>query len=89
MCVPAAAVAQAPGGPLKPAFVDGPPAPIPPAVVSRDPEGHVTIRAIRLTERLVLDGRLDERLYKDTQPIGDFVQQEPREGDLATEKTEV
>jgi hypothetical protein len=58
-------------------------------MVSRDDEGHVTIRATRLTEPLTLDGRLDERLYRDTEPIGEFVQQEPREGEPATEKTEV
>jgi hypothetical protein len=71
------------------AFADAPPAPVPPAVVSRDEEGHVTIRAVRLTEPIVLDGRLDERVYHDTEPIDGFVQQEPHEGAGATEKTEV
>ena len=71
------------------AFIDGPPAPVPPAVVSRDERGGVTIRAIRIVEPIVLDGRLDDRLYKDTPPVSDFVQQEPREGQTATEKTEV
>ena len=61
----------------------------PPAVVSRDEDGHVTVRAIRLTERLVLDGRLDDRVYRETEPFGDFIQQEPREGEPATEKSEV
>ena len=69
--------------------IDGPPEPVPPAVVSRDDAGHVTIRAIRLTEPLVLDGRLDERLYHDNDSISDFVQQEPLEGRPATDKTEV
>ena len=77
VCLPSAAVAQAP------------PAPVPPAVVSRDAEGHVAVRGIRLAERLVLDGRLDESLYRDTPSFGDFVQQEPDEGQPATEKTEV
>ena len=36
-----------------------------------------------------LDGRLDERLYHETESISDFVQQEPFEGQAATEKTEV
>jgi hypothetical protein len=85
--LPAAAMAGSQRGPT--AILDGPPAPVPPAVVSRDVEGHVTIRAIQLTEPLVLDGRLDERLYRETEPIGEFVQQEPREGQPATEKTEV
>lgn len=97
MCLlaPARAGAQAPegvhasGGPRSSAALDAPPAPVPPAVLSRDAEGNVTIRAIRLSEPLALDGRLDDRLYRDTLPIDQFVQQEPREGDPATEKTEV
>ena len=89
VCVPAAATAQPTPRPVRNAFVDGPPAPIAPAVIFRDDQGHVTIRAIRLTERLVLDGRLDDRLYSESAPFGDFVQQEPIEGDPATEKTEV
>jgi len=71
------------------AFIDGPPAPVPPAVVSRDESGHVTVRAIQLTEPLDFDGRLDEALYHDNEPIGDFIQQEPFEGRPATDKTEV
>lgn len=35
-----------------------------------------------------VDGRLDESIYAATEPIGRFVQQEPDEGDPATEKTE-
>ena len=62
---------------------------MPPAVISRDEQGHVTVRAVRLTEPISLDGRLDERIYHDTEAIADFVQQEPREGTPATEKTEV
>ena len=53
------------------------------------PDGSVTIRAVRLNEALVLDGRLDDPIYHDTLPIDGFVQQEPREGEPATEKTEV
>lgn len=40
--------------------IDGPPPPTPPAVVSRDGSGNVTVRAVRLTEPLRLDGVLDE-----------------------------
>jgi hypothetical protein len=71
------------------AFIDGPPAPVPPAVVSRDERGGVTVRAVRVAEAPVLDGRLDDRFYADTNPIGDFIQMEPRAGQPATEKTEV
>ncbi|MBI4264536.1 MAG: hypothetical protein HY657_09185 [Acidobacteria bacterium] len=69
--------------------IDGPPAPVPPAVVSRDERGGVTVRAVRVPEAIVLDGRLDDRLYRETDAIGDFVQMEPRAGQPATEKTEV
>ena len=63
--------------------------PVPPAVIARDADGSITIRAVRLNEPLVLDGRLDDPVYNDTLPIDEFVQQEPREGAPATEKTEV
>ncbi len=89
MWLPSAATAAPQGGPLGALVLDGPPAPVPPAVVTRDVEGHVTIRAIRLAEPFVLDGRLDDRLYRDTEPIAGFVQQEPNEDQPATEKTEV
>ncbi|MQA29847.1 MAG: hypothetical protein GEU82_08415 [Luteitalea sp.] len=68
----------------------GPPAPVPPAVVSeRDEQGRVTVRAVRLTESLVVDGRLDEDVYRKTSSFGNFIQQEPDEGQPATETTEV
>jgi hypothetical protein len=85
---PCVASAELPQGPTDSALA-GPLEPVPPAVVARDTEGHVTIRAIRLAEPLVIDGRLDERLYRETEAIGDFIQQEPREGSPSTDKTEV
>ena len=39
---------------------DGPPAPVAPAVVSRDADGRVTVRAVRLAAPLRIDGALDE-----------------------------
>jgi hypothetical protein len=66
----------------------GPPPPEPPAVISHDDQGRVTIRATRIPEPLVLDGKLDERYYKEVPALTDFVQQEPHEGQPATEKTE-
>ena len=39
--------------------ISSPPAPIAPAVISRDDEGRATVRAIRLTQPLRLDGELD------------------------------
>jgi len=67
----------------------GPPAPAAPAVVTRDAEGKATVRAVRLTAPLRVDGRLDESVYNTMPPIGDFIQQDPVEGVAATEKTDV
>jgi hypothetical protein len=87
LVAPAPADAQSPPAPVM-AF-DGPPAPVPPAVVSRDADGRVTVRAVRLAAPLRIDGALDEAIYATTPPISDFVQFEPQAGTPATEKTEV
>ena len=68
--------------------IDGPPPPVPPAVVSRDAEGRVTLRAIRLDGPLTVDGRLDEEIYRRVSPVSDFIQQLPQEGEPATEQTD-
>ena len=68
--------------------IDGPPPPLAPEVISRDAQGRVTVRAIRLPEGLVIDGNLDEPAYSRVPALTDFIQQEPNEGQLATEKTE-
>jgi hypothetical protein len=67
---------------------DGPAPPVPPEVVTRDDEGRVTVRAVRIPSSLRIDGRLDEPLYIDVPSISDFIQVEPRAGSPATEKTE-
>jgi len=67
----------------------GPAPPDAPEVVARDAEGRVTVRAVRLAEPLVLDGLLDDPVYSQVRAIGDFVQQEPHEGEPATERTEL
>jgi hypothetical protein len=64
-------------------------APVPPDVIVREASGQVTIRAVRLASPLTLDGRLDEAVYRDVPAISDFIQNDPREGEPATEKTEV
>src|SRR5262245_58631836 len=79
--------AQTPAPSARPSGGDPPP-PVPPATVSRDEAGHATVRAHRLGEPIRLDGALDEAVYKDVPPIGDFIQQVPREGSAATERTE-
>lgn len=65
-----------------------PPPPIAPEVISRNAEGGVTVRAVRIPEPLRVDGKLDEEIYTRVPAFGDFVQQDPQEGEAATEKTE-
>jgi hypothetical protein len=71
------------------AAADPPPPLLPPATISRGAAGAAIVRAVRISEPLTVDGRLDESVYKTVPPIGDFIQQEPREGELATEQTDV
>ena len=66
----------------------GPPPPVPPEVMARDDRGRTTVRATRLKEALLLDGRLDDDVYRSVPPLTDFIQQEPHEGEPATEQTE-
>ncbi len=63
-------------------------APVPPAVIQRDKDGQVTVRAVRVTRPPTLDGRLDEEIYRTTPAIDGFIQQEPHEGAPASENTE-
>ena len=48
--------------------IDGPPPPIPPSVITRD-GGQATMRAIRLTEPLEIDGRVVESVYHAGEPV--------------------
>ncbi len=48
-----------------------------------------TIFARRITERITIDGRLEEASWRDAQPATGFTQSEPRTGDPATETTDV
>ena len=59
-----------------------------PDVVTRDADGRATIRAVRVSQPLRIDGALDEALYRDERPISDFIQVEPAAGQAATERTE-
>ncbi len=77
------------GRPATPAAeIDGPPAPVPPATITRDTDGRATVRAVRLDNPLQLDGVLDEPIYARVEPFGDFIQQAPDEGAPATEPTD-
>jgi hypothetical protein len=49
---------------------------------------QIIIHAVRLTEPLRLDGRLDEDVYKTTPPITKFVQQLPNSGQPSTDRSE-
>ena len=69
-------------------MIDGPPAPQPPDVISRDPAGRATVRAVRVGDALTIDGILAERVYQEVPAVSDFIQQEPIEGAPATERTE-
>ena len=72
-----------------PPVIDGPPVPQPPEVISRDAAGRATIRAVRLTEPLEIDGNLDESVYREVRSASGFIQVEPDEGAPATNQTEV
>ena len=66
-----------------------PTAPAPPAVITRDASGHATVRAIKLTAPLTVDGRLDEGVYRDELPFGGLLQVVPRYGEEMTERTDL
>jgi hypothetical protein len=75
--------------PVPARVIDGPPAPVPPAVMTRDADGRATIRAVRLTEPLRLDGLLDEDIYRTVAPVTGFYQTLPDGGQPASQETEV
>ena len=81
------------GEPAEPAaiepgiVIDGPPPPVPPAMITRE-GGQATMRAIRLLTGIRVDGQLDEPVYDAVPPVSDFIQQLPDEGAPATERTE-
>ncbi len=73
---------------LAAAATAGAQAPSAPTLVERRAADDVTVRAVRVPAPLDIDGRLDEAVYSAVPAISDFIQQEPREGQPATEKTE-
>ena len=90
--VPAAVAApRASGGALAaapPRVINGPAPPLAPATIARDAAGLATVRAVRLTEPVRVDGTLDEGVYETVLPVSDFIQQLPDQGAPATERTE-
>jgi hypothetical protein len=57
--------------------------------VSPPARRSVAAARLRPEESVNLDGRFDEPVWKRAVPAGDFVQQEPANGEPATERTEV
>ena len=85
-----AVVERTPAGLAAPtSIIDGPPPPVPPATIARDTAGRATLRAVRVTEPVRIDGALDERAYQDVRPVSGFIQVNPLEGEPATEETEI
>ena len=85
---PATTAQEEPTAAIDPALIDGPPAPVPPAVMTSDAQGRVTVRAVRYDEGIDLDGVLDEPVYAAVPAITGFVQLMPDAGEPATERTE-
>ncbi len=88
-----AAAAQEPevegATPERTAAIDGPPAPVSPATISRDENGGATVRAIRLSAPLDVDGSLDEAVYTENPPFGELIQTVPATGQPASERTDL
>ena len=68
---------------------EGPPPPALPETIARDADGRVTVRAVRVSEPVSIDGALDEPVYHEILPAGGFIQTEPLAGTPATEQTDV
>ena len=69
--------------------IDGPPAPTAPMVISRDAAQRATVRAIKLTAPLTVDGVLDEAIYTKEAAFGGLIQVAPDAGAPATERSDL
>lgn len=63
----------------------GPPASAP----LRSPDGRLVVHAVETAAPVRIDGALDDEVWRRARPVGGFVQSEPRDGEPATEATEV
>ncbi|MGE0446884.1 MAG: DUF5916 domain-containing protein [Vicinamibacterales bacterium] len=84
LCAAVSAHAQSPVPVARP----GPPAPEAPATMARDAEGRATVRAVRTAVPIRIDGRLDDPIYREVEPISGFIQTEPAAGTPSTERTD-
>ena len=64
--------------------IEGPEAPLAPAMINRDSQGKATMRAMRIAEPINLDGHLDDAVYSAIPAVTDFIQQFPHAGQPAT-----
>ena len=69
--------------------IDGPPPPVAPEVITRSASGQATVRAIKLTAPLKVDGVLDEDVYTREKPFGGLIQVAPRYGAPQSERSDV
>jgi len=58
-------------------------------VMTRGGDGSTTVRAVRIDAPLRIDGALDEDLYRRVSPMTGFIQIEPDDGQVASERTEL
>jgi hypothetical protein len=57
--------------------------------ITRDAQGHPTVRAVRVGEGIVVDGRLNERFYETASPFDDLIQAVPVSRGVPSERTDV
>lgn len=53
------------------------------------PQARRKLHALQVSERITIDGKLDEPAWSRAEPASDFIQQEPDPGQAAAERTEV
>jgi len=87
VCVAGQAFAQSRGAVVAGGAQGELPRPVAPKTVIRE-GGQVVVRAIRLSEPLRVDGKLDEAVYREHEPIDGFIQAVPRNGQPVSERTE-
>jgi hypothetical protein len=59
------------------------------SILSHDADGRLLVRATRIGQPIRVDGRLDDEAYAAVEPITEFFQQEPSNGEPVSERTEM